>query len=144
MESPSDIALLRQSHYKFLASIQGTFKKLLKIKMPVKSFIFIRGAMSCWRNQRTVNSGEELPILMCGTSPVIVKIINVMTKLNGFPSRLTGKTFLRNIMPVTLDQTNDTAHPPWDLSEMPTFLSSYVSQYYGKATLMMPLFQNYL
>lgn len=46
---------------------------------------------------------------MCGTSPIIVKIINVMTKLNGFPSRLTGKTFLRNIMPVTLGQTNDSS-----------------------------------
>lgn len=58
---------------------------------------------------------------MCGKSPIFVKIINVMTKLNGFPSRLTGKTFLRNIMPVTLRQTNDTAHLPRDLSEMPTF-----------------------
>lgn len=60
---------------------------------------------------------------MCGRSPIIVKIINVMTKLNGFPSRLTGKTFLRNIMLVILGQTNDTAHLPRDISEMPTFLS---------------------
>ena len=80
---------------------------------------------------------------MCGKSLIIVKIINVMTKLNGFPNRLTGKTFLRNIMPVTLGQTNDTAHLPRGLSEMPTFSSFCKSQYYGKSILMMSLLQNY-
>ena len=57
---------------------------------------------------------------MCGKSPIIVKIIN-MSKLNGFPSRLTGKTFPRNVMPITLGQINETAHLPRDLSEMPIF-----------------------
>lgn len=78
---------------------------------------------------------------MCGKSPISVKIISVMTKLNGFLSRLTGKTFLRN-MPVTLGQANDTAHLPRDLSEMPTFLS-FCKAHYGKATRLTSLFQNY-
>ena len=66
------------------------------------------------------NSCEEFLILisMCGRSPIIVKTINAMTKLNGFPSR----PFLRNIMPVTLGQFNDTAHLPRDSSGMLIYL----------------------
>ena len=63
---------------------------------------------------------------MCGKSPIIVKIINVMTKLNSFPSTLTGRTFLRNIMPVTSGHFNDIAHLPRDLSGMPLFVSSFL------------------
>lgn len=51
MESPSDTALLSQSHYKFLVFSQGVFLKFFKIKMPEKSFIFIYGAVSCERTK---------------------------------------------------------------------------------------------
>lgn len=58
---------------------------------------------------------------MCGKSRIIVKIINVITKLNDLPNRLTGRMFLRNTMPVTLGQINNIAHLPKGVSEMPIF-----------------------